>query len=156
MVMMTFFLRLCLTVSCLASASAWVSSNRPAGVGRFGTTTQLKAVETVSLASLSNHEEDGTKVAESVTKWLDQEWIPQQVHIDMAESAKKSYIACRESGRDDVGDILMQIADDLSDDWDKYNADAFVNAWDIANYVSDYLIKASGGEGCECSEAIMD
>jgi hypothetical protein len=82
------------------------------------------------------------------------QWIPQQVHVDMAESAKKSYIACREAGRDDVGEILMQVADDLSDDWDKYNADAFVNAYDIANYVSDYLITASGNEGCACSEVV--
>ena len=73
----------------------------------------------------------------------------------MAESAKRSYINCREAGRDEVMDILMQVSDDLSADWEKYDADAFVNAWDIANYVADYLTKASGNEGCECSEAII-
>jgi hypothetical protein len=73
----------------------------------------------------------------------------------MAESAKKSYISCREGGQDDIMDILMQVSDDLSDDWAKYDADAFVNAWDIANYVADYLTKASGNEGCACSEAIV-
>ena len=83
------------------------------------------------------------------------QWIPQQVHIDMAESAKRTYITCRSEGRDDVADILMQVADDLSDDWEKYDANAFVNYYDIANYAADYLTKASGNEGCECSEAIL-
>ena len=33
----------------------------------------LNAIETISLSTLENHEEDGTKMAESITKWLDQE-----------------------------------------------------------------------------------
>ena len=143
---------------CISSASAFTSNPLTALTtrqGRLGT-LQLRAIETVSLDNLQDHEEDGTKLAESITKWLDQEWIPQQVHIDMAMSAKKSYIECRAAGRDDVGDILMQVSDDLSENWHElYHQDAFVNPWDIANYVSDYLIKASGNEGCACSEAIL-
>lgn len=91
----------------------------------------LQAVETVSLESLENHEEEGTLMAESITKWLDDEWIPQDVHIRMAESAKKSYITCRESGQNDVMDVLMAISNDLEANWQAYDADAFVNAWDI-------------------------
>ena len=51
-------------------------------------------------------------------------------------------------------DILMAVSNDLDANWQEYNADAFVNAWDIGNYVSDYLIKRSGNEGCECSSPI--
>lgn len=72
----------------------------------------------------------------------------------MAESAKQSYISCRMEGKDDVMDILMAVSNDLDANWQEYNADAFVNAWDIGNYVSDYLIKRSGNEGCECSSPI--
>mmetsp|Transcript_13811 Transcript_13811/g.33433 ORF Transcript_13811/g.33433 Transcript_13811/m.33433 type:complete len:151 (+) Transcript_13811:131-583(+) len=114
----------------------------------------LQEIQTVSLESLEDHEEEGMLMAESITKWLDDEWIPQEVHIQMAESAKKSYIACRESGQDDVMDILMAISNDLEASWQDYDADSFVNAWDIGNYASDYLIKRSGNEGCECSAAI--
>ena len=94
----------------------------------------LQAVQTVSLESLENHEQEGTLMAESITKWLDDEWIPQEVHIRMAESAKKSYIACRESGQDDVMDILMAISNDLEADWQEYDEHAFVTAWDIVSY----------------------
>jgi hypothetical protein len=72
----------------------------------------------------------------------------------MGDSAKKSYIECRESGQDEVADIMMKVADDLTANWKQYDKDAFVNAWDVGNYVSDYLVKRSGNEGCECSSEI--
>jgi hypothetical protein len=113
-------------------------------------------IQTVDLSSIDDdHEKEGQLMADSVTAWLDAEWIPQQVHIDMAGSAKKSYIQCRESGQNDVMDVMMQISNDLDNNWAKYNDDAFVNAWDIGNYCSDYLVKRSGNEGCECSSEIL-
>lgn len=82
--------------------------------------------------------------------------MPQQVHVDMAESAKQSYVTCRtELGKDDVMDIMMKVSSDLDDNWNLYDKDAFVNAWDIGNYVADYLTKRSGSEGCECSSKIF-
>jgi hypothetical protein len=80
--------------------------------------------------------------------------MPQDVHERMAESAKQSYIKCREAGDDDLMLIMTTIADDLTSKWAEYDKDAFVNAWDISNYVSDYLVQASGQEGCDCSSKI--
>jgi hypothetical protein len=107
------------------------------------------------LSELTDHEKDGTLLAESIARWLDQEWIPQEVHIKMGESAKASYIRMREAGEDDVMDIMMQISGDLEKNWQEYDKDAFVNAYDIANYASDYLIQRSGGETCACSSEIV-
>ena len=73
----------------------------------------------------------------------------------MADSAKQSYIKCRESGIDDLMEIMTTVADDLNANWDEYDAEAFINAWDITNYVSDYLVQASGGESCDCSAKIF-
>ena len=73
----------------------------------------------------------------------------------MGQSAKSTYITMRESGKDDVSDIMMQVGTDLDNNWKEYDADAFVNAWDVANYVSDYLVQRSGNEGCECSSQIF-
>ena len=80
--------------------------------------------------------------------------MPQEVHVEMGQSAKISYLTCRESGEHDLMTIMTTIADDLTDNWSEYDADAFVNAWDIANYVSDYLVKLSGNESCDCSAKI--
>jgi len=113
-------------------------------------------VQTVDLGSIDDdHENEGKLMADSIIAWLDSEWIPQQVHIDIAESAKRSYIQCRESGQNDVMDVMMEISSDLDKNWAKYNDDAFVNAWDIGNYCSDYLVQRSGNEGCECASEIF-
>jgi hypothetical protein len=149
---MELFRLFCILLLC-KKASALLSSTHSTTKRRLNT-TPLYAVETVSLKSLENHEVEGKLLAESIAKWLDDEWMPQDVHVRMAESAKTSYITCREDGQDDVMDILMAISTDLDLNWAKYDDDAFVNAWDIGNYASDYLIKRSGNEGCECSSAI--
>jgi fructose 1,6-bisphosphatase len=80
--------------------------------------------------------------------------MPQEIHVQMAESAKESYIQCRLEGDDSIMSIMMQVASDLEGNWKLYDKDAFVNAWDVSNYVSDYLNKRAGGEGCECSSKI--
>merc|ERR1719291_47579 len=98
------------------------------------------AIEPISLDSLGeDHASVGTKMKESIVSWLDAEWIPQEVHIQMASSAENTYITCRESGEDDIAEIMLKVVDNLNDDWKKFDKDAFVNAWDIGNYVADYL-----------------
>jgi len=132
----------------------YLSSSRNAA--RLFADTTGTGVQTVDLEKMDNdHEKEGQLMAESIVRWLDIEWMPQQVHIDMAESAKRSYVQCREKNQSDVMDIMMQISSDLDENWAKYNDDAFINAWDIGNYCSDYLIKRSGNEGCECASEIM-
>lgn len=109
----------------------------------------------ISLESISDdHEQIGSDMGGSITRWLDAEWMPQQIHIDMAESCRRSYVECRIKGEDDLMAIMVKVAGDLEMDWDKYDKDAFVNNWDIANYVSDYLTSLTGSEQCECSAKI--
>ena len=44
------------------------------------------------------------------------------------------------------------IVDDLVADWKKYDKDAFINAWDIGNYSSDYLhFRIDPVDSCGCS-----
>ena len=95
------------------------------------------------------------EVAQSVAAWLDEEWMPQEVHVKMGTSVKNTYVACRGKGVGEVADIMTQVTDDLYERWSEYDADAFVNAWDIGNYVADYLIAKSGSETCGCSTKIV-
>lgn len=137
-----------------------MSSHRVARSETTGTTlladTSGNGIQTVDLRGIDDdHEKEGQLMADSIVAWLDAEWMPQQVHIDMADSAKRSYVQCREAGQNDVMDVMMQISSDLDENWEKYNDDAFINAWDVGNYCSDYLVKRSGNEGCECSSEIF-
>jgi len=114
-----------------------------------------RMVESISLDTLGeNHEEVGAELAGSVQRWLDAEWMPQEVHVRMGESCQRTYQQCRQDGVGDLMAVMMQVADDLQEDWRQYDKDAFVNAWDVSNYVSDYLTSKTGVEGCECSARI--
>jgi hypothetical protein len=114
-------------------------------------------IQLVSLTSLgTDHYAVGEAMARSVAAWLDAEWMPQEIHIKMGTSVKNSYVSCRTRGIEEVAEIMTQVTDDLYDRWSEYNADAFVNAWDVGNYVADYLIAKSGSETCGCSTKIVD
>ena len=116
-------------------------------------------VQSVSLKSmyesLSDPNKFGQELADSVQRWLDAEWMPLTIHQKMGESCKASFLQCEKEGVDDLMAVMMAVANDLQDDWQtEYEKDAFVNAWDVSNYVSDYLTRKCGIEGCECSARI--
>jgi hypothetical protein len=113
------------------------------------------AVDAITVENLGeDHEEIGSQMKDSVQRWLDAEWMPQEVHERMAESCKLSYCRCRRAGQTDLMTIMITVAEDLNRNWREYDADAFVNAWDVSNYVSDFLTSLTGIEGCECSNRI--
>ena len=121
------------------------------------TESDAGGIQMVSLESLGDdHEAVGESMAKSLAVWLDDEWMPQEVHIRMGASVKRTYVTCRTNGVDDIATIMTDVTDDLYAEWAEYNADAFVNAWDCGNYVADYLIAKSGGEKCSCSTKIVD
>jgi len=154
---MTIMMRLLTASLLLISSLAWTtipSGNRAISTIALFSSSEKSNVESISLDSLTDHEKEGSLMAASVTKWLDVEWMPQDIHTKMGLSAKKSYMECREEGDGEIMSIMMKIASDLETDWQKYDKDAFVNAWDVANYVSDYLTKKTGAEGCNCSSEI--
>jgi hypothetical protein len=113
------------------------------------------SVQSISLETLDDdHEEIGREMADSIQRWLDAEWMPQSIHRELGTICQQTYVTCRNQGEVDLMTIMMQTADDLNEQWDKYNADAFVNAWDITNYVSDFLTAKTGIQGCECTSKI--
>lgn len=131
------------------------SSNGASRMTHSTAKNRLKmAVEEDLLDNLTNHDEEGSRLAISIAGWLDEEWMPQEVHVRMGESAKRSFITARESGVNTIAPIMMSVAGDLEANWAEYDDDAFVNAWDIGNYVADYLMDRVGNEGCGCSAKI--
>jgi len=121
------------------------------------TTTALAMVECFNLEATDlsgDHEQVGSELAASLQRMLDEEWMPQEVHALMGQDVKDAYITCRENGQSDVMSIMTTAADKLTENWERYDAEAFVNAWDCANYVSDWLTTRSGEEVCECTQKL--
>ena len=95
----------------------------------------LRMIETINLEPLGDdHEAEGTRMAQSIAGWLDVEWCQQEVHRAIAENAKQTYIRLRSNGDDCVSSIMHEVAESLHANWSKYDKDAFVNAYDVANY----------------------
>ena len=51
--------------------------------------------------------------------------------------------------------VMLKVSEDLEANWKSYDDDAYVNAWDIGNYVADYLNDRIGNESCTCSHEIF-
>ena len=119
--------------------------------------SENKSVEDgVSLKVLTNHEGDGEYLGNSVREWLNNEWIEQDCHKSIGSVVKEKYIEGRSVEKiNDLGEIMMYIGTELESATD-FMEDAFVNEWDIVNYVSDLLMKRMDRELCSCSELVDD
>jgi len=139
------------TTSSSSSAGSGNSCARPPSTA---TSLSVASLNLEGTQIGTNHEQVGEELAQSLCRMLDSEWMPQEVHRKMGQVVKETYIECRESNEADLMHIMTTVADNLSEKWQEYDAEAFVNAWDIANYVSDYLTVQTGEEGCECTQKI--
>ena len=105
----------------------------------------LRMIETINLEPLGDdHEAEGTRIAKSIAGWLDMEWCPQEVHRAIGEDVKKTYVRARRDGDDCVSSLMHEVAESLQSNWSEYDKDAFVNAYDVANYFSDFLSIRAG------------
>lgn len=146
----------------LSSAFAWLPV-KPAWHGSSSTPRLFSEansggnVDAIQLEGLGDdHDAVAKSLGASVQRWLDAEWMPQEIHAQIGDSCGASYVKCRRDRKtDDIMTIMTQVADDLTEVWyEKYDQDAFVNAWDVSNYVSDYLTSQAGNESCECTAKI--
>eukprot|EP00283_Hemiselmis_rufescens_P011014 CAMPEP_0173422468 /NCGR_PEP_ID=MMETSP1357-20121228/3164_1 /TAXON_ID=77926 /ORGANISM="Hemiselmis rufescens, Strain PCC563" /LENGTH=340 /DNA_ID=CAMNT_0014385497 /DNA_START=31 /DNA_END=1053 /DNA_ORIENTATION=+ len=93
----------------------------------------------------SNVKEVSVWLSDEIRQWLDDEWIPRDIHRDIGEIAAGAYEAAREKGVNEAGDILMEVANKMME-VNLYEAD--VGAFDIANKVTDLLLINDGRDVC--------
>jgi hypothetical protein len=127
--------------SLTATAKPELTSNRNRCVVSLRNEPPEKGVDSLSLHGSLLDRQDRKVTAQalssSVARWLDTEYLPQTIHSEIGEICASTYVQCRESNQDDVMSILMAVADDLSLVWtERFYKDAFVNPYDVANYVS--------------------
>ncbi|KAK9821307.1 hypothetical protein WJX81_006836 [Elliptochloris bilobata] len=101
--------------------------------------------EGIHLPPLESDEEEVQWVKTAVSRWLDEEWLPQSVHHDLGEAAGQAYVAARKQGSAEAGDVLLDMSRALL----SFNyRDTFVNAFDVANKVIELKMLHSGHEVC--------
>jgi len=102
----------------------------------------------VDLTFLQNVDEDSNFLGSSICSWLDNEYIKQSIHADIGKKVSEIYYEERSQGTTDLGQMLMRVGTVL-ESFDM--GDAFVNAWDVANKVSDLLMVRMDRELCSCA-----
>ena len=91
----------------------------------------------------------GVYLRTSVVSYLDREFIEQDVHQVIGSRVEELYVQGRREGVKDLGEMLMLVGTRLTDKTDI--SKSFLNEWDIANLVSDFLMVKLGRELCDCT-----
>lgn len=84
-------------------------------------------------------------------------WMPQDVHNRIGDAVKSVYVECRRNNEVDISSIMIITSEHLDQRWIEFENDGvFVNAWDVGNYVADYLIQRTSEDVCACSTPIVN
>ena len=90
-----------------------------------------------------------TGVERMVTQWADDEWTPLSVHVQLGSAAGAAYTACRTSGADDYGAVVLGMAQELlAFDF----GETFTDAFEVSNKVVEMLMLRDGVDVC-CTSA---
>ena len=118
---------------------------------RIKTIYEKKRSDIVSpeVSLLSNIDNDSIKLQESITSWLNNEFIDQECHYGIGARVADLYGELRRSGIVDVSEILLNMGSGLECS-DVLFEKSFVGPWDVANKVSDILFGMLDIEKCSC------
>lgn len=97
-------------------------------------------------ASLEALQLEADWVAGMLRCWLDEEWTPQAVHGDLGSAAAAVYVALRQQGQEEVGDVIIGTAQGLMANCDF--REQFVGPFDVANKLAELLMLRQGLEVC--------
>jgi len=104
----------------------------------------------VDIPEITDEEAERTWMADAVCLWLDDEYIPQQCHRDIGDSTASFYCSLRnEDGVNDLSSIVLAVGSHLESQPEIFD-DAFVGPFDIANKLSELLLRRMGREICDC------
>eukprot|EP01025_Chloroclados_australasicus_P040513 TRINITY_DN4233_c2_g1_i3.p6 TRINITY_DN4233_c2_g1~~TRINITY_DN4233_c2_g1_i3.p6 ORF type:complete len:172 (-),score=23.28 TRINITY_DN4233_c2_g1_i3:1151-1666(-) len=107
-------------------------------------------VKSIVLPAYVDLEEEKQWIAGQIQQWLDDEWTPLDIHAQVGEAASQAYGTMREQGEDEIASVLLGMGQQLlAFDY----RDTFVNAFDVANKVSDLLMQRMGIEVCCTGES---
>jgi len=114
------------------AAAAEVSQSTAAGAAAGS-----EGFQEAIFPKLTNAGEEQEWVSNAVQVWLDQEWAPLEAHNTLGQAAGRAYVAARESGKDEAGDVLLVLTDRLAQANYK---DTFVDQFAISNKVIELLM----------------
>ena len=102
-------------------------------------------LEPITLPPAENAFQEGKWLKTSLHKWLNEEFLPEQVNEEIAEKASQIYVRQRIEGENDLGSLVIAIVTEMEAfDFSK----SFYGEFAIANAVSDLLLDSLGIDRC--------
>eukprot|EP00933_Yihiella_yeosuensis_P070886 TRINITY_DN79050_c0_g1_i1.p1 TRINITY_DN79050_c0_g1~~TRINITY_DN79050_c0_g1_i1.p1 ORF type:complete len:244 (-),score=44.83 TRINITY_DN79050_c0_g1_i1:220-951(-) len=101
------------------------------------------AVAGVHLPAMASDEPEWLSFV--IARYLDEEWIEQEVHQEIGDAVAESYRKARDSGEDELVAVLAKISFDLKEIWSQGGfREAFEGPADVANRAVEFLMLRQG------------
>jgi len=102
-------------------------------------------IEAITLPPSQNPLQEGEWLQNVLLRWLDQEFLPEQVNQQIAQRAAQIFVRQRMEGENDLGSLVIAIVTEMQAfDFSK----SFYGEFAIANAVSDLLLDSLGIDRC--------
>ena len=106
-------------------------------------------IQAITLPPPADAHKEEQWLRQSLLHWLDSEYIPEPVNVDIAERAAKVFLRQRLEGENDLGSLVIAIVTEMrAFDFSK----SFYGEFAVANAVSDLIMKSIGIDTC-CGES---
>ncbi|MBL1176727.1 hypothetical protein [Pantanalinema sp. GBBB05] len=105
----------------------------------------IEPIPPITLPPAQYPQQEGMWLREALLKWLDQEFIPEQVNHQIADRAAQIFMRQRMEGENDLGSLVLAIVTEMeSFDF----STSFFGQFAVANAVSDLLLESLGIDRC--------
>lgn len=105
----------------------------------------IEPIPSITLPPAQYPQQEGIWLREALLKWLDQEFIPEQVNQQIADRAAQIFVRQRMEGENDLGSLVLAIVTEMeSFDF----STSFFGQFAVANAVSDLLLDSLGIDRC--------
>ena len=102
-------------------------------------------VQPITLPALENPQQEGKWLKEALQKWLNREFIPENVNEEIAQQASQIFVRQRLEGENDLGALVVAIVTEMQAfDF----SGSFYGECAIANAVSDLIVDSLGYDRC--------
>ncbi|MEM7579726.1 MAG: hypothetical protein ACFB02_07530 [Mastigocoleus sp.] len=102
-------------------------------------------IPAITLPPAQNPQEEAKWLKQSLHKWLDEEFLPEDINPIIAERAAQIFMRQRMEGENDLGSLVIAIVVEMQAfDFSK----SFYGEFAIANAVSDLLLDSLGIDKC--------
>ena len=99
----------------------------------------------ITLPPIQDYYQEGQWLKQTLHKWLDEEFIPEDINLEIANRASQIFVRQRLEGENDLGSLVIAIVTEMqSFDFTQ----SFYGEFAIANAVSDLILDSLGIDHC--------